>query len=166
MKTQETIDFGALAGLALAAVLAVLNAANAQLPSSGAIVQRGQTTACTSCTIVREIDDPHSGQHWILMRDPAHLGGPGVLMAEESVPNSGWLAGGIARLHPVIRAGDRLTVEESSAKAYLRLEGIALSPAAPGAQLHVRLALSGKVVEALAVGPGRAVRIPEREFWP
>jgi hypothetical protein len=115
---------------------------------------------------VREIDDPNSGRHWFLMRDPDHPGGPGVLVLRDSVPDNGQLDGEIVPLHPVIRAGDRVTVEQSSERADLRLEGVALTPAAPGAPLRVRFGLSGKVVQAVALGPGRAVRIAEKELWP
>ena len=30
--------------------------------------------------IVREIDDPHSGDRWLLVRDASHPGGPGLLL--------------------------------------------------------------------------------------
>ena len=121
---------------------------------------------CTGCTVVREIDDPHSGQQWLLLRDPAHPGGPGVLASRDSVQSNGKLEGAIVRLHPAIRAGDRLTVEQSNTKFDLRLEGVALSPAALGGQFRVRLVWGGKVVEAVALAPGRAVESPEKEFWP
>jgi hypothetical protein len=116
--------------------------------------------------VVREIDDRHTGQHWILMRDPTHPGGPGVLVVEESISHDRSLAGAINQVHPVIRAGDRVTVEESSAKFDLKLGGIALYPAAQGAPLKVRLDITGKVVPAAALGPGRTLLIPEKEFRP
>jgi flagella basal body P-ring formation protein FlgA len=99
------------------------------------------------------------------MRDPAHPGGPGVLVAEESVRDQRWFEGAIMQLHPVIRAGDRLLVEQSTAKADIRIEGIALSPATPGATLRVRLAISGTVVQTVAVGQGRATMAPEIGRW-
>jgi len=99
------------------------------------------------------------------MRDPAHAGGPGVLEAEESVLDRRWLEGAIVKLHPVIRAGDRLMVEQSTAKADIQLEGIALSPAAAGELFRVRLQMSGKVVRTVALGPGRAVLATEKELW-
>ena len=120
----------------------------------------------TGCAVLREIDDPSTGQHWLLMRDPLHPGGPGVLVSSESVPDSGRLEAAIVRLHPVIHAGDRLTVEQSNAKVDLRIEGIALSPAAPGAPLRVRLSLTGKIVDALALGPGLVERVPDKGLWP
>ena len=61
-----------------------------------------------------------------------------------------------ARFHPVIHAGDRLTVEEHTAVADAALEARALNPAARGSALEVRLAIGGRVVRAVALGPGRA----------
>lgn len=150
---------------ALAAALGVLFAADAQILSPVRVGQPHRVPNCTGCTVVREIDDPNTGQRWVLMRDPAHPGGPGALVAEESVPDHGWLEGAIVQLHPVIRAGDRLTVEQSNVNVKLTLEGVALSPAAPGAQFRVRLGMSGKVVLAVALGPGRAALVPDKEIW-
>jgi len=65
----------------------------------------------------------------------------------------------------VIRAGDRLTVEQSNEKVELRLEGVALSPAAAGEPLSVRLAINGKVVRAVAVSRDRALQIQGKDFW-
>jgi len=115
---------------------------------------------------VREIDDPHTGQHWILMRDPTRPAGPGVLMLEGAILNDGGLQAAITQVHAVIRAGDRVSVEQSNAKFDLRLGGIALYPAAQGAPLKVRLETSGKVVSATALGPGRTQLIPDKEFQP
>lgn len=163
MQKRKTIGLAVAAGWVLPGVLAFPAGAAAQALSPCAGPQAGRIPACP---VVREIDDPSTGQHWVLMRDPAHPGGPGALMPEGAVSGGGLLEGATVHLRPVIRAGDRLTVEESNARAELRLEGIALSSAAPGAQLRVRLVLSGKVVEAVALGSGRAVRSPEKELWP
>jgi flagella basal body P-ring formation protein FlgA len=100
------------------------------------------------------------------MRDRAHPAGPGVLIAKESVAESGRLEGEIARQHPVIHAGDRLTVEQWSEKIDFWLEGVALAPAASGASLRVRLVITGKVIPAVALGPGRVRRVQDKEFWP
>jgi flagella basal body P-ring formation protein FlgA len=61
-----------------------------------------------------------------------------------------------ARFLPVIRAGDRLTVEEHTAVVDAVLEARALAAAAMGAALDVRLTIGGRVVRAVALGPGRA----------
>jgi flagella basal body P-ring formation protein FlgA len=57
---------------------------------------------------------------------------------------------------PVIRAGDRLVVEENTAVIEARLEAVALGPAALGSSFDVRLKLGGKVARAVALAPGRA----------
>lgn len=114
--------------------------------------------------VLREIDDPHTGDRWLLMRNPDHAGGPGRLVRMDGVPArasalspvSGIAALPSRPLDPVIHRGDRLTLEESTPKANVRLEAVALD-AAPlaGSSLRVRVALGGKVVRARALGPGR-----------
>jgi hypothetical protein len=171
-RTNRLIKLGGwvLAGmLAWTGVVAPPQASAAQARNPNGIDQPGQNairSLCADCTVVREIDDPHSGRQWLLLRDTAHPSGPGLLVSKDSVQSSDKLEGAIVRLHPVIRAGDRLTVEQSNAKFDLRLEGVALSPAAPGVVFRVRLVLGGKVVEAVALAPGRAAGVPDKEFWP
>ena len=69
-------------------------------------------------------------------------------------------------LLPVIRAGDRLIVEEHTAVVEARLEAVALGPAASGSPFQVRLTIGGKVVRAVALGPGRAAFAAETEARP
>lgn len=147
----------ALGAVVLAHVITVM--ACAQLPSS--LGSQGD--------IFREIDDPHTGDRWLLMRDDSAPGGPGrlVLVASQRSAAAGELDSSArhlseanqsheARPLPVIRAGDSLIVEEHTAIADARLEARALSPAAPGSTLKVRLSIGGKVMRAVALGPGRA----------
>jgi hypothetical protein len=117
--------------------------------------------------IVREIDDPHTGDRWLLMRNEQAPGGPGrlVLVAAHRSASGGAtlrVAGetGEAVFQPVIRAGDRLIVEEHTARVDAVLEARALNPAAAGAALDVRLTIGGNVVRAVALGPGRAALQP------
>jgi hypothetical protein len=117
--------------------------------------------------IVREIDDPHTGDRWLLLRNDLIPGGPGRLVLVAAHRN---LSGGAAlratggrreaQFLPVIRAGDRLIVEEHTARVDAVLEARALNPAAPGTALNVRLTIGGNVVRALALGPGRAALQP------
>lgn len=122
--------------------------------------------------IVREIDDPHTGDRWLLMRDNNLPGGPGRLVLVAGERNR---AGAIQRpanwgsetLHlPMIRAGDQLIVEEHTAIADAVLEARAMNPAALGSMLNVRLAIGGRVVRAVAAGPGRASIQPSVEVGP
>ena len=66
----------------------------------------------------------------------------------------------------VVRAGDRLIVEEHTARVDAALEARALASAVAGAALVVRLTLGGKVVRVVALGPGRAAFQPETAVRP
>jgi hypothetical protein len=176
MRQAETIRFEAFrltAMLVLVSVLALPSPANGQNLTLHPCVRPGNGSTSQACALVREIDDPHTGQHWFLMHNPAHPGGPGVLVPQQffaagAVPDKDGvrLEQAIAQQRPVIRAGDSVTVEQSDANADIRLEGIALSPVGVGSQFRVRLKISGKVVETEALGPGRAVLIAGKGFWP
>jgi hypothetical protein len=121
------------------------------------------------------MDDPQTGHRWLLERQMSEPGGPGRLVlagvsaGSNERPNAGsraavagkGAAGKSAAEIPVIRAGDRLVVEESTPVAEARLEAIALSPASAGLPLRVRLKIGGKVVRAIALAPGRAKLAPE-----
>jgi hypothetical protein len=116
--------------------------------------------------IVREIDDPHTGARWLLVRDEQHPGGPGRLVLAGSYRNERngtfqQVAEEEAKLAPVIRPGDRLVVEEHTALVDALLEARALGPAAPGVEFNARLTMGGRVVRVVALGPGHAVLRPE-----
>ncbi len=121
-----------------------------------------QATARPGEEVFREIDDPATGDRWLLVRDTDDPGGPGrmVLAARGlSMPSgSGSIRTSAARapLLPVIRAGDRVIVEENTPVVEARLEAIALGPAFTGSVFEARLEIGGKVVQAVALGPGRA----------
>jgi hypothetical protein len=123
--------------------------------------------------IVREIDDPHTGDRWLLMHNDQVPGGPGrlVLIAapRKAIRGTSLQAAGEAdeaQILPVIRAGDRLIVEEHTARVDAVLEARAMNPAAPGSVLNVRLTIGGNVVRAVALGPGRATLQPEAGVRP
>jgi len=118
--------------------------------------------------VVREIDDPHTGQRWLLVRDGQQPGGPGRLLlagqasaeqaqagqvqAETVRREPGSVSGRIAAAPaefgflPVIRAGDRLVVEEHTPVVDALLEARALNPAAQGSALEARLSIGGRDV--------------------
>jgi hypothetical protein len=125
------------------------------LLSSGLELSQGE--------IVREIDDPHTGGRWLLTRNPLHPAGPGRLVLAREM-RIAVLRPGVPLVeppHPVIHAGDRLVVEENTAVVEARLEAVALGPAMAGSPLDVRLKIGGKVVRAVALGPGRAAFLAE-----
>jgi hypothetical protein len=117
--------------------------------------------------IIRQIDDPHSGEVWLLLRDPGNPGGPGRLVpAAQSAKVPGSARQDLTqpiKCAPVIRAGEQVLVEEHSARVDARLEAVALSSAAKGEKLRARLKIGGNVVVVVASAPGSAVLEPESE---
>jgi len=125
--------------------------------------------------LVREIDDPHSGARWLLLRGLDHPGGPGRLVLLDGRGEDtrrAHLPGGPTpvawteeslRAVCVIHTGDTLTVEEDTAVVNSRLQAVALAPAATGSAFAARLKIGNKIVQARALGPGRAVFLGERE---
>jgi hypothetical protein len=123
--------------------------------------------------IVREIDDPHTGDRWLLMRSGQFPGGPGRLVLATAHRNAA--SGASSRMAgqedeaqgiPVIHAGDRLIVEEHTVVVDAVLEARALNPAMAGAPLDVRLTIGGNVVRVVALGPGRAALLAETGIRP
>jgi hypothetical protein len=124
--------------------------------------------------LVREIDDPHSGARWLLLRNLNHPGGPGRLIQlpgrvgedrrEEPAgqPFPAEDTKELAQVIPVIHAGDPLTVEEDTAAVSSRLQAVALTPAAIGSAFAARLRIGNMIVQARALGPGRAAFLGER----
>jgi len=122
-----------------------------------------------STSYVRQIFDQSSGDRWILQRDETGSPGPGrmVLMTSPARPmDSGGRErasshkrreGNSTALVPIIHTGERLIVEEYTAKIEAWLEGVALGQATTGAVLAVRLKMGGRTVMAIAQAPGRAV---------
>ena len=114
---------------------------------------------------IRVVHDPHTGVNWLLERTPDRPGGPGRMIpatleqlklirsADTGNPNR---TAGVIVQPPVIRAGDRIIVEERTAVVEARLAAIALGPAKNGAPFNARLAIGGKVLRVTALGPGRA----------
>jgi hypothetical protein len=113
--------------------------------------------------LLREIDDPNTGTRWLLVRDKTNPGGPGRLEPATARRDPDTVERQVqgpsaARTRPVsiIRAGDKLVVEEHSATSDGYLEGVALQPAGSGSVLTVRLSIGGRVVRAVGLAPGRA----------
>ncbi len=171
-----------LAALAVAAWLPASGQIAAEDASAANTIQVAATNlraaVSSSGEVVREIDDPNTGDRWKLMRDAAHPEGPGRLMlaARPGIePVSVKTAGGKQQaisatkgtpFHPVIHAGDKLIVEEHTGVVEARLEAVALGPAAQGAVFKARLKIGGKVVRAVAVSVGHAVFAPEEAAQP
>jgi hypothetical protein len=160
-----------------AASLACAQSPNAASSGAQALLSSGELNGALIATegaadgqAVREILDPHSGDRWILLRNDQCPGGPGRLVrvaadrqALGPAPLRAAIDGEAIRPLPVIRAGDRLTVEEHTAHVDAALEARALGTAAAGAFFEARLAIGGRVVRVVALGPGRAALEPETE---
>jgi flagella basal body P-ring formation protein FlgA len=99
--------------------------------------------------------DASTGVRWVLVKDAAHPAGPGRLIADRSTLLQRQVSTLLQR-QVLIRAGDWVLVEEHTENVDLRLEAVALSPAAVGCVFAVRLRIGGKVTQARAVAPGRA----------
>ena len=118
---------------------------------------------CPGGDVIREIEDPATGNRWQFRRNPGHHGGPGILVLLGSAGR-----GGIGQVNaeaaiapsvapPVIRAGDELEIEEHTAVVDVRLSAVALEPAERGALFHARLKVGGSIVSVVAVSPGHAL---------
>jgi len=180
---QRVLGVGLLVlGAALAAYAQVPAAAGTDsgaqmMLTSGELVPAGVQSAASEAQesggVVREIDDPHTGDRWLLVRNELVPGGPGRLVLVTAHRNE---YGGAtlraaeqtreAQSLPVIRTGDRLIIEEHTARVDAVLEARALNPAAAGASLDVRLTIGGNVVRAIAMGPGRATLQPKTGVRP
>jgi hypothetical protein len=137
---------------------------------AGAAKRNAGREAAGGLQVVRQIDDPGTGRHWLLERDPAHPGGPGRLLAVSGQVAAAQKAAGtgvapVSPFRPVIRAGDRLVVSEETNVVSARLEAVAMEPAAAGRKFKVRLKFGGKVLNAVAVAPGQATLAAETGAW-
>ena len=103
----------------------------------------------------RGIEDPSSGRRLVLENDAAHPGGP-CKRVEEPASTAG-NPESAEKSRPVIHAGDRVVVEEHTRVARGLLDATALSSARQGARFRVRLQAGGRVLWAIAMGPGHAI---------
>lgn len=112
--------------------------------------------------VLRQIEDPSTGDRWLLLRNRDRPGGPGRLVLARPLNSreSGRLAAPAQSVSAgerlVIRSGDALTVEEHTAAADVNLQAVALQSAARGTPFRARLEIGGKVVQVVAISPGRA----------
>jgi hypothetical protein len=136
------------------------------------VAAAAQTALDSDPDVLREIEDPSTGDLWLLLRDRSRSGGPGrlVLARQQTDAQRAAFRGPAqpvpAGERPVIHNGDAVIVEEHTARVDARLEAIALGPAVKGAQFKARLKIGGRVVRVVAVSPGRAVFAPESEVEP
>ena len=110
---------------------------------------------------LRVIEDPGSGARWVLVKDSEHPGGPGRMVLVQAKGLAGFALNvpepKVAA--PVIRAGDRIVVEEHTDVADAVLEAVALASAVELGPFRAHLRIGGRVVRVIAIAPGRA-RLP------
>lgn len=114
--------------------------------------------------IYREIDDPHTGDRWLVVRDSNNPAGPGRMVQVSkaaTASGAGPASSSGSNLEtksslPVIHSGDSLIVIEETAAVSEQLEAVALESAAQGSIFEVRLNIGGRTYRAVATGPGRA----------
>jgi hypothetical protein len=153
--------------------LVFMEGTSAQSASNSAAAPEATQVAPTSpvpdAKVLRELDDPATGNLWLVMRDPNHPAGPGRLVLAERrtdceethcVPKQP-----VPEL-PIIHTGDAVTVEEHTIVLDIRLQAVALEPSLQGASFKARLKIGGKVARVMAIAPGHAVFLPESEVKP
>jgi hypothetical protein len=159
---------GLLAGAMLPASAQTTKQTNRGSAPADLIIVSAPAPSPATREVVREIDDPATGNRWLLKRDSQNPGGPGrmvLLASEHSQLTSARVrieAENIetGRSSAMIHAGDSLIVEEHTTLVDAFLEAISLAPAAQGGVFRVRLSLGGREVNARAIAPGRALLSP------
>ncbi|HUX45256.1 MAG TPA: hypothetical protein VMV57_10940 [Terracidiphilus sp.] len=168
-ETKQNLAERVLSWIAVSLLIASGLAANAQSITDSGVQLR-------PLRAVREINDPACGTRWFLVPDAAHPGGPGKLVLRRIVLSSTKVreAKGLSGAFPadtangpivpppavIIRGGDRLIVEQSSAVLEARFSAVALEPAVRGQLLQARLDVDGKAVWVQALSPGHASLAP------
>jgi hypothetical protein len=167
---------GVIAGWGWLVVAPVLGACAQTTGNAPAVPEIFRVAAATPETllapddeVLRQIEDPSTGDLWLLSPNRNHPAGPGRLvltrrrLTTQRAISEGAAQPLSAQERPIIRAGDALAVEEHTAVVDVRLEAVALESAAKGAHFKARLRIGGNVVRVVAVSPGRAEFAPENE---
>jgi hypothetical protein len=164
---------GLLGAAALGACAQITATSAAAVPEPlRMMVATAETAPEPANEVLRQIEDPSTGDLWLLLRDSSRPAGPArLVLARQGTNTQRAILGGPAQSlsapeRPVIHAGDALMVEEHTAVADVRLEAVALEPAMKSAQFKARLKIGGQVVRVVAVSPGRADFAPESEVAP
>jgi hypothetical protein len=106
---------------------------------------------------VSERTDPGTGARWVLMRDAEH---PAALahwvLVEAGVERAAGAGAEATGRKLMIRAGDKIVVEEQTSVMSAWLEATALTSAGSGGELRARLAIGGRVLAVRAIAPKTA----------
>lgn len=166
------ISVGAAVIWAAVATMPTASPLYGQRSSAGGAAAMLRPASPPQSVILREIDDPATGNRWFLEQEAGHPGGPGRLVlvtgSHAAIPKMkrGAPAARVAAPVmpvlgiPAIRAGDAVTLVAHTTVMDAELEAVALAPAAVGAAFPVRLKMGGKVVDAVALAAGHAQWAP------
>lgn len=115
---------------------------------------------------IRIIADPATHQQWMLLQNLSQPASPALLLLRSRDISCAGLAPERSKLPslsdaqslslPVIRTGDHLILSEHTRAIDAELEAVALTSAAIGESLTVRLKFGGRTVSAIATARGRA----------
>jgi hypothetical protein len=123
--------------------------------------QRSETAVPTTSgeEVVRSLADPSNGDLWLLLRNSCHPEAPGRLILNSASGSTGVkLRKEVkSQVLPMIRGGDPVWVEDHSAVVDANFETTAMSSAAAGSPLLLRLRNGSRVIRALALAPHRAL---------
>lgn len=123
-------------------------------PSGPGRLERIPLTSTPHRTLAEESPTPRVDEvNWQITNSGSLASSPSELASVAPAPN----------LTPVIRAGDRIIIEQHSAILDSTLAAIALGPARLGAQFDARLVVGGKHLHAIALASGRAIIASEQE---
>lgn len=163
-----------LLGITLAATVSSLSqarpGARATVAVERAVTPNTGAMAEPLLVPLRVIADHNLHLRWLLVRDEKNHGGPGRMVPTGEEPNE--LPVNSESVRPrmveatVIRPGDRVVIEEHTAKVEAYLEATALGAAAAGSAFEARLRIGARVVRALGIAPGRAVLATDRGARP
>ena len=141
------------------------------VPSDGQSDHIAATRAAQKILTVRIIDDPSTHQRWLLTRNLDRPEAPGTLIPASPESSLSPIAAGACETHlkieserkrvPILRGGETLVLVEHTPTSDARLEAIALSGAAVGETLMVRLRIGGRSLKAIATGPRQASLVGE-----
>ena len=176
MKLRHSIEIFAVAGLAL--ILVCTPACEALEKMSSDELERcgglSSTASGDAYRTVRTFLDPGTGRYWLLaqrigspqpavMRELA-LDSRCESMSRQNRPTA--KAASPSQGPAVVRAGESVLLSEETNTSSTYLEAVALSAAAKGEMLTVRLRLSGLLVRAVAVEGGRVSFLAQgSEVW-
>lgn len=114
----------------------------------------------------RAINDPYTGERWLLAANTVHPERPRklTLVSSGGRATSEDLESGFKQSQPLpfgIRAGQRVEVFGETEKISFLLEACALASAPAGGEFIARLKIGGRLVRARALASGRAEFVGE-----